>query len=185
MDRDHNSLFYPSCISIRVRGSRDWATLLWTVVLCSGGLFFFLTGLLAYLGQTKLTYIPQGVFLIFYGTLALMLSLFFLGTMLWDVGSGLCTMDKNRNLCRVIRLNFPGDYRLFEMTFPISKIKGVGLELRSGLFPKRILGLTVGAARQLPLNYNQELIKISTLETVALALAKWLGVGLEWREKSG
>ncbi len=177
-------MYYPYRISIKVRGSREWTTGLWTVGLCGGGLFFLVTGSMSYSGQTALAYVPQGIFLMFYGTLAIVLSLFLLGTLVWDVGSGACSMDKTRNLCRVIRLNFPGAYRMFEMTFPVSRVKGVNLELRAGLFPKRILGLTVGGVRQLPLNYNQELIKISTLETLALALAKWLGVGLEWRDKT-
>lgn len=184
MNRDKiDSVQYPRRVSVKVRGSREWATFLWASGLCGGGLVFFFTGLLSYSGQTALLYIPQGVFLIFYGTLALMLSLFLLFNMFWDVGAGVCTMDKARDLCRLIRLNFPGAYRSFEMTFPVSRVKGVRLALRSGLFPKRILGLTVGGGDQLPLNYNQELIRISTLETLALSLAKWLGVGLDWQEE--
>lgn len=175
---------YPSRLSIKVRGSREWSTGLWAIGLCVGGLFFLITGYLSYLGHNALDYIPQGVFLIFYGTLAVIISAFLFGTLLWDVGAGVCSIDKTRDLCRVIRLNFPGAYRMFEMTFPVSRVRGVNLELRSGLFPRRILGMTIGGANQLPLNYNQELVKISTLETLALALAKWLGVGLEWRDKT-
>ena len=175
-------MYSPSRISIKVLGSREWATGLWAMGLFGGGLFFLFTGYSSYSGQTNMAYIPQGIFLMFYGTLAVTLSLFLLSTAVWDVGSGTCSIDKTRDLCRIIRLNFPGSYRMFEMTFPASRVRGVSLEWRSGLFPRRMLGLTIGGVSQLPLNYNQELVKISTLETLALALAKWLGVGLEWRD---
>ncbi len=173
----------PLRVCLKVRGSREWSTLCWSFGLFAGGLFFLLTGLRSYFGQTPLLYIPQGIFLVFYGTLALILSVFLVANIIWNVGYGACTVDKSRNLFRLIRLNFPGSYRLFEMTVPLSKVKGISLQLRSGIVPKRSIGLIIGGASHLPLNSNQELIKIATLETLALALARWLGVGLEWREE--
>ncbi len=176
-----NNFYTPSRVSIKIRGSREWATLLWALGLCAGGMFFFNKGLASYIGDENIVYVPQGIFLVFYGTLALILSGFFLASVLWDVGSGTCTMDRNRDLSRLLRLNFPGKYRFFEMTFLTSGVQSVNLDVQSGLFPRRVLALTI-SSNSIPLNSNQELVKITTMETLALALAKWLDVGFEWRE---
>ena len=77
-------------------GSRRFSNFFWTFFLSIGGLLFLLAGissyskinLLPFTDTTELVFIPQGIVMMFYGTLSLGLSIYIGVTLFWDIGGG-------------------------------------------------------------------------------------------------
>ena len=79
-----------------ITGSRRFSNYFWGIFLALGGLSFLLAGLSSYFkinllpvaNPTELVFIPQGLVMMFYGTLSLSISIYISFTILWDIGSG-------------------------------------------------------------------------------------------------
>ena len=79
-----------------ISGSRRLSNIFWALIITMGGLGFFLTGLSSYFklnlllfsDVSNIAFIPQGIVLTFYGTVALILGIFLWLTIWWDVGFG-------------------------------------------------------------------------------------------------
>merc|ERR1712129_609712 len=77
-------------------GSRRFSNYFWASSLFIGGTSFFLAGLSSYLklnllpfsNSTELVFIPQGIVMIFYGTLSFSVSIYICLTLIWNIGSG-------------------------------------------------------------------------------------------------
>ena len=80
----------------KIIGSRCFSNYFWTFFLSIGGISFLLAGLSSYFkinllpfaNPTELVFIPQGVVMMFYGTLSLSLGLYIAATIFWDIGGG-------------------------------------------------------------------------------------------------
>jgi len=171
----------------KITGSRQVSNYVWTFLLMIGGVGFLLAGLSAYLkinllpfGNAKeLIFIPQGIVMMFYGTLSLLFCLWSILTLIWDIGSGSNTYDKSNKLITIIRKGFPGKNRSILLTYPLSNVKSVGLKINEGLNPSRVIYLCLKDNRKIPLTPIQELNPISILELQAADLADYLEVNLE------
>ena len=81
----------------KIVGSRRFSNYFWSFFLFVGGLGFLLAGissyfkvnLLPFADPTELVFIPQGIVMMFYGTLSLGFSIYIILTVLLDVGSGM------------------------------------------------------------------------------------------------
>ena len=77
-------------------GSRRFSNYFWSVVLFLGGIGFLLAGISSYLkinllpftNSTELVFIPQGLVMMFYGTLSFGISVYIITTVLLDIGGG-------------------------------------------------------------------------------------------------
>ena len=77
----------------KIVGSRRFSNYFWTFVLFIGGISFLLAGLSSYLkinllpftNTSELVFIPQGVVMMFYGTLSLSISIYTLLTVVWEI----------------------------------------------------------------------------------------------------
>lgn len=171
----------------KIIGSRRFSNYFWTFFLFIGGLSFLLAGLSSYLNinllpfanPTELIFIPQGIIMIFYGTLSLSLSIYILLTLLWDIGSGYNEYNKIENLVKIVRKGFPGKNREILLTYPLNNIKAIGIKISEGLNPKRIIYLCLKDERKIPLTPVQQPNTISNLEDQAADLAKFLDLKLE------
>jgi len=100
----------------KIVGSRRFSNYFWAFFLSIGGLTFLLAGISSYLkinllpfaNTTELVFIPQGIVMMFYGTLSLGLSIYITTTLFWDIGSGYNEYNKVENLVKVVRKGFPG-----------------------------------------------------------------------------
>ena len=80
----------------KIVGSRRFSNYFWALLLLIGGLMFLLAGISSYLkinllpfaNTTELVFIPQGIVMMFYGTLSFGLSVYITATLFWDIGSG-------------------------------------------------------------------------------------------------
>jgi len=171
----------------KIIGSRRFSNYFWTFFLSIGGLSFLLAGLSSYLkinllpfaNPTELVFLPQGLIMLFYGTLSLSFSIYILLTLLWDIGSGYNEFNKLDNLVKIVRKGFPGKNREILLTYTLANIKSIGIKISDGLNPKRIIYLCLKDERKIPLTPVQEPTTISNIEEEAADLAKFLDLNLE------
>ena len=171
----------------KIIGSRRFSNYFWSLVLSVGGLGFLLAGissyykinLLPFANPTELTFIPQGLVMMFYGTLSLTISIYIGLTILLDIGSGYNEYNKIENLVKIVRKGFPGKNREVLLTYPFSNVRSVGIKITEGLNPTRSIYLCLKDERNIPLTPIQEPASISDLEEEASNLAKFLDLKLE------
>jgi len=171
----------------QIIGSRRFSNYFWSFFLLIGGLSFLLAGLSSYFkinllpfaNPTELVFIPQGLVMMFYGTLSLGFSLYIVLTILLDIGGGYNEYNKIENLVKIVRKGFPGQNREVLLTYPIPNIRAIGIKITEGLNPTRSIYLCLKDERNIPLTPVQEPVAISTLEEEAADLAKFLDVKLE------
>ena len=171
----------------KIVGSRRFSNYFWSVFLLIGGLGFLLAGissyfkinLLPFANPTELVFIPQGLVMMFYGTLSLGISIYIIVTVLLDIGSGYNEYNKTENIVKIVRKGFPGRNREILLTYPLTNIRSIGIKITEGLNPTRIIYLCLKDERQIPLTPVQEPTSISDLEEEAADLAKFLDLKLE------
>ena len=171
----------------QILGSRRFSNYFWSFSLFIGGVGFLLAGLSSYFkinflpfsNSTELVFIPQGLIMMFYGTLSFGLSLYILTTIVLDIGGGYNQYNKVENLVKIVRKGFPGRNREILLTYPLSNVRAIGIKITEGLNPIRSIYLCLKDERKIPLTPVQEPISISILEEEAASLAKFLDLKLE------
>lgn len=171
----------------KIIGSRRFSNYFWSLFLLVGGLGFLLAGissyykinLLFFTDTTELVFIPQGLIMMFYGTLSLGVSFYTIMTIIFDIGSGYNEYNKNENIVKIVRKGFPGKNREVLLTYSFSNIRSIGIKITEGLNPIRSIYLCLKDDRNIPLTQVQEPIAISILEEKATDLAKFLDLKLE------
>jgi len=168
-------------------GSRRISNYWWATIILTGGIGFFLAGissyfsinLLPFTSSANLLFIPQGIVMTFYGTVAIFLSLFLWLTILWNVGGGYNKFDIQEGLITIFRLGFPGKNRNVCLRYSIDEIKAIKISIKEGLAPKREIYLQTKDNREIPLTRVGEPLLLSEIEESATELAQFLGVILE------
>jgi len=171
----------------KITGSRRFSNYFWSFFLFVGGLGFLLAGissyfkinLLPFANPTELVFIPQGLVMMFYGTLSLGFSIYISATILLDIGGGYNEYNKIEQLIKIIRKGFPGKNREILLTYPLTNVRAIGIKITEGLNPTRSIYLCLKDERTIPLTPVQEPVAISTLEEEAADLAKFLDLKLE------
>ena len=171
----------------RIVGSRRFSNYFWAISLFFGGIGFLLAGLSSYFkinflpftNPTELVFIPQGLVMMFYGTLSFGISIYILTTVFLDIGSGYNEYNRIENLVKIVRKGFPGKNREILLTYPFSNIQSIGIKITDGLNPTRSIYLCLKDDRKIPLTPVQEPTSISNLEEEAASLAKFLDLKLE------
>ena len=100
-------------------GSRRFSNYFWTTLLFIGGFGFLLAGVSSYINinllpftnSIELSFIPQGIVMIFYGSLSLSLSIYIGLTILWDIGGGYNEYNLLDLTIKIVRKGFPGKNR--------------------------------------------------------------------------
>ena len=171
----------------KIVGSRRFSNYFWSFFLFLGGIGFLLAGISSYLkinllpfaNPTELVFIPQGLVMMFYGTLSFGISMYIIITVLLDIGSGYNEYNRIENLVKIVRKGFPGKNREILLTYPLLNIRAIGIKITEGLNPTRSIYLCLKDERKIPLTPVQEPTSISNLEEEAASLAKFLDLKLE------
>ena len=177
----------PTIRQDKIIGSRRFSNYFWSFFLSIGGLGFLLAGLSSYFkinllpftNTTELVFIPQGLVMVFYGTLSLGISLYIISTVVLDIGSGYNEYNKIENLVKIVRKGFPGKNREILLTYPLANVRAIGIKITEGFNPTSSIYLCLKDKRNIPLTPIQEPAAISTLEEEAADLAKFLDLKLE------
>lgn len=171
----------------QVVGARQISNFIWIIILAIGGFGFALASLECYfkinilpLANTmNLEFIPQGITMLFYGTVALGLMVYISLLIYWDIGSGVNEFDSNSQVVRIIRQGFPGQNRKILITYGFDKIRAVEIFVEDGLNPRRTLFLCTKDQRKIPLYPSSQLFTLEGLESKAGEIASIIGVNLE------
>lgn len=176
-----------SALTYYFEGSRRLSNIFWSVNVSLGGVGFFLTGLssffqtnlLFFSNSSGISFIPQGIVLIFYGTVGLILGIFLALTVWWDVGSGYNEYNRDIQEVKLYRKGFPGQNRELTFTFPFDEIKSIKMRIKEGINPKRQLLLCLSDSREIPLTGAEQPRALNKIEDEAITIAKYLNVFLE------
>jgi hypothetical protein len=168
-------------------GSRRSINVVWAIIVSLGGLGFFLNGLSSffeinvffYLNSGEITFIPQGITMLFYGTLGFLLGIFITLTIYWDVGYGYNEYNKDRQEIKLYRKGFPGKNRELLFIFSFENVKSIKMRVQEGINPKRQLLLCLLDSREIPLTIIEQPMALNKFEGEAIKLAKYLNVFLE------
>ncbi|MGF1494899.1 MAG: photosystem I assembly protein Ycf4 [Microcoleaceae cyanobacterium] len=171
----------------KILGSRRLSNYFWAVVTLMGGAGFLLSGISSYLkvnllpfaDPTQLIFVPQGLVMGLYGTLALLLSLYLWLVILWDVGGGYNRFDVSSGEISIFRWGMPGKNRKVEFNCSTEDVQSVLVDIREGFNPRRALYLKLKDRRQVPLTRVGQPMSLSDLEDQGAELAKFLQVPLE------
>lgn len=170
-----------------ILGSRRVSNYWYATIVSLGGLAFIITGISSYFkldnlpfnNSSCISFIPQGAVMVFYGSLALSLSLFLWLTIVWNVGAGYNEFNNDIGLITVFRLGFPGKNRSLSLTYRKKDVQAIKIDIKEGLTPKREIYLKMKDSRQIPLTRIGQPLMLSDIEKQAADLAKFLGVVLE------
>jgi hypothetical protein len=168
-------------------GSRRLSNIFWALAVSLGGLGFFLTGLssffktnlLIFSDSSEISFIPQGIVLLFYGTVGSILGIFLVLTIWWNVGSGYNEYNRATQEVILYRRGFPGKNRELTFTFPFEEVKSIKMRIKEGLNPKRQLLLCLADSREIPLTGVEQPTALNKIEDEAITIAKYLNVFLE------
>ena len=167
-----------------VNGSRKTSNYIVAVMLTIGGVGFSLAALSSYFGRdllplgnpSTLLFVPQGLFMGFYGILATVIAAYMWALIQVDYGSGFNRFDKTKGTLSVSRRGF---LKEIVLEIPIKEIQSVKLEVREGFNPRRRIALKLQGRRDLPISEIGGPQPLLILEQEGAELARFLGVNLE------
>ena len=170
-----------------ILGSRRLSNYFWATIVTLGGGGFLLSGissythvnLLPFATPTQLNFLPQGLVMGLYGTAGVILALYLWLVIQWDLGGGYNEFDKTSKQVTIFRWGFPGKNRQINLNCKMEDIQAVKVNLKEGLNPKRSIYLRVKGMRDIPLTRIGQPMSLSSLETQAAELVRFLGVPLE------
>ena len=168
-------------------GARNISSFFIMLILFCAGLSFFLVGLSSYLNinlikltdTSKISFFPQGIVMLFYGTGAIGISIYLLLTFIWNIGSGYNEFSKDENMVRIVRLGFPGKNRTIFLSYEFKNIKNLKFLIKQGLNPRCNILLVLKDKREIPLFPAQFLLNPIETEKKAINLSTFLNVPLE------
>ena len=116
-------------------GERRFSNYWWATIVLLGALGFLSTGILSYwnlktgnlstlteISQTsiktsEISFFPQGLLMCFYGSLGLLLSIYWWFLIFWNVGGGFNEFNKKDGFVRIFRWGYPGQNRKIDLYY--------------------------------------------------------------------
>lgn len=173
----------PAILYTDILGARQFGNYAFMSLLFIGGLGFLFAGVITYITAPnyvqEISYLPQGILLTFYGTLAISLGVFIYFTLYWNVGSGFNELNKVDQLIRIQRNGYPGKSQKVLLTYEVSDVKKLEIKIVEGINPKQIIYLGMKNEREIPLIFTDQLPSLTKIEQRATLLSNFLKVPLE------
>lgn len=168
-------------------GERRFSNYWWACVILLGAFGFLMTGLASYLGHSLLVFnanndinfFPQGLLMSFYGSLGLLLSLYWWLLIFWNVGGGFNEFNKREGFIRLFRWGYPGKNRKIDLYYSLKDVEAIRVEFKEGLDAQRTIYLKLKGKREIPLTGIGQPMTIREIEKQASELANFLQVSLE------
>nr|YP_009861130.1 photosystem I assembly protein Ycf4 [Lasia spinosa]QIU82820.1 photosystem I assembly protein Ycf4 [Lasia spinosa] len=170
-----------------ITGSRKTSNFFWACILFLGSLGFLVVGTSSYLGRNlisvfpyqQISFFPQGIVMSFYGIAGLFISSYLWCTILWNVGSGYDRFDRKEGIVCIFRWGFPGKNRRIFLRSFMRDIQSIRMEVKEGLYTRRVLYMEVRGRGTIPLTRTDENLTPREIEQKAAELAHFLRVPIE------
>nr|YP_009724615.1 photosystem I assembly protein ycf4 [Platylobium obtusangulum]QGQ61525.1 photosystem I assembly protein ycf4 [Platylobium obtusangulum] len=170
-----------------ITGSRKTSNFCWAFILFLGSLGFLLVGTSSYLSKNLLSlfpsqqilFFPQGIVMSFYGIAGLFISSYLWCTIAWNVGSGYDRFDRKEGIVCIFRWGFPGKNRRIFLRFLLKDIQSIRLEVKEGIYTRRVLYMEIIGQGAIPLTRIDENLTPLEMEQKAAELAYFLHVPIE------
>ncbi|KGG15571.1 MULTISPECIES: photosystem I assembly protein Ycf4 [unclassified Prochlorococcus] len=167
-----------------VKGSRKNSNYIVATLLTIGGIGFSLAALSSYFGKdflplgnaATLIFVPQGLFMGFYGVLGTSIAAYLWALIKVDYGSGFNRFDKEKGVLSISRQGF---FKEIVVQVSIEEIQAVKLEIREGFNPRRRICLRLKGRNDLPISPVGGPQPLLMLEQEGAELARFLKVNLE------
>lgn len=170
-------------------GERRISNYWWALVISFGSLGFLFTGITSYfaastgentfLNNQVVPFFPQGLLMSFYGSLGILLSLYWWFLIFWNVGGGFNEFNKKDGFIRIFRWGYPGKNRKIDLSYSLKDVEAIKVELKQGLDPQRTIYLRLKGNREIPLTGIGQPLTLKDIEKQASELANFLQVSLE------
>nr|UXG56683.1 photosystem I assembly protein Ycf4 [Toona sinensis] len=168
-------------------GSRKTSNFCWAFILFLGSLGFLLVGISSYLDRNlialfpsqQINFFPQGIVMSFYGIAGLFISSYLGCTITWNVGSGYDRFDRKEGIVCIFRWGFPGKNRRIFLRFLMKDIQSIRIEVKEGIYARRVLYIEIRGLGAIPLNRTDENLTPREIEQKAAELAYFLRVPIE------
>nr|AWI68323.1 hypothetical chloroplast protein RF4 [Pediastrum duplex] len=176
-------------------GERRLSNFWWATIILMGAIGFLLTGISSYIGtknsffisesfipimrKTNISFFPQGLLMCFYGSLGLLLSLYWWFLIFWNVGGGFNEFNKKEGIIRIFRWGYPGKNRKIDLSYTLKDVESIRVELKEGFDSQRTIFMTLKGKREIPLTGIGQPLTIQEIEKQASELANFLQVSLE------
>jgi hypothetical protein len=165
-------------------GERRLSNYWWAFVIFFGASGFLLTGISSYLSLNShslvfVSFFPQGLLMSFYGSLGLLLSIYWWFLIFWNVGSGFNEFNKKEGFIRVFRWGYPGKNRRIDLSYSLKEVEAIKVELKQGLDSQRTIYMRLKGKREIPLTGIGQPLTLKDIEKQASELASFLQVSLE------
>lgn len=173
-------------------GERRISNYWWSIFVSLGSLGFLSTGIISYFStinpsnqilidvqNASIPFFPQGLLMSFYGSLGILLSLYWWFLIFWNVGGGFNEFNKKEGLIRIFRWGYPGKTRKIDFTYSLKDVEAIKVELKQGLDPQRTIYLKLKGNREIPLTGIGQPLTLKDIEKQASELANFLQVSLE------
>lgn len=82
------------------------------------------------IGGEGLVFFPQGLLMCFYGSLGLLLSIYWWLLIYWNVGGGFNEFNKKEGFMRIFRWGYPGKNRRIDIVYSLKDIEAIRVELK-------------------------------------------------------
>ena len=172
-----------------ITGERRISNYWWAFIISLGSGGFLITGILSYFSSSQedltnaltqsIPFFPQGLLMSFYGSLGILLSLYWWFLIFWNVGSGFNEFNKKEGLIRIFRWGYPGRNRKIDLSYSLNDVEAIKVELKQGLDPQRTIYLKLKGNREIPLTGIGQPLVLKDIEKQASELANFLQVSLE------
>jgi hypothetical protein len=171
----------------QIKGFRNLNNCFLSFFLFFSGISFFLIGFFSYFNFQifpffnieNINYIPQGILMIFYGTMGIIFSIYFIFNIIFDVGSGYNEYSKKEEIIRLIRKGYPGKNSLIFLTYSLDSIKKIKISYRQGFDSRNNIFLVLRDKREIPLYPSQNFLNIYKIEENGILLSQFLDIPLE------
>jgi hypothetical protein len=175
-------------------GERRISNYWWAIFVSLGSLGFLSTGITSYFSTINplnqvdtlidaqnafIPFFPQGLLMSFYGSLGILLSLYWWFLIFWNVGGGFNEFNKKDGLIRIFRWGYPGKTRKIDLIYSLKDVESIKVELKQGLDPQRTIYLRLKGNREIPLTGIGQPLTLKDIEKQASELANFLQVSLE------
>ena len=78
--------------------------------------------------EAIIAFFPQGLLMCFYGSLGVLLSIYWWLLIYWDVGSGFNEFNKKEGFLRIFRWGYPGKNRRIDLLYKLQDIEAIRVE---------------------------------------------------------